>query len=116
MAEGYVPSSRTPCGKCCRQRVRVSPTFGDDPSSYETRSPEAEATLTAAEVEQGARVMTAEEWGRGDLVLKVKGDGHCTYLADDLTHCTIYARRPHMCRIWECDPRECLALQGNANG
>ena len=105
MAEGFVPGNRTPCGKCCRQRVRVSRgLFGDDPSSYRTKPQAAEPDVTPA------------EWARGDRVLTVKPDGHCTYLSDDLSHCTIYARRPFKCRDWLCDPRECLALQGLSNG
>ena len=97
MAEGYTPENRIPCGKCCRQLVRVSVALGDDPSSYQTQG----------RVEAIGNGLSEEAWNSGDRMLVRKDDGHCAYLADDLTHCTIYDRRPDVCRTWECDPMEC---------
>ncbi len=106
MTEGFVPENRIPCGQCCRQLVRVSPLLGDDSSTYQTQDIE----------EEGSNKITTEEWAQGDRVLKRKSDGHCTYLADDLTRCTIYERRPHACQDYPCDPTECLVLLEIANG
>lgn len=33
-------------------------------------------------------------------MLKVKDNGECTYLGEN--GCTIYERRPYMCRIYDC--------------
>ena len=105
MAEGYKPDNRTPCGKCCRQLVRVSKSFGDDPASYQTQG----------RVEAIGNGLKEEAWESGDRLLVRKTDGHCVNLADDLTNCMIYDRRPGLCRVWECEPTECRVLLEIAN-
>ena len=105
MAEGYKPENRIPCGKCCRQLVLISRSLGDDPASYQTQG----------RVEAIGNGLKEEAWESGDRLLVRKDDGHCVYLADDLTHCTIYDRRPYACRTWECDPMECRVLLEIAN-
>ena len=100
MVEGYKPDNRIQCGKCCRQLVRVSVALGDDPASYQTQG----------RVEAIGNGLSEDDWESGDRLLVRKADGHCVYLADDLTDCTIYDRRPDACRTFPCDPAECLVL------
>ena len=104
-AGGYTPGDRGPCGKCGRQLVRASKALGDDPSSYGTQG----------RVEAIGNGLPEDDWDSGDRLLVRKADGHCVYLADDLTHCRIYDRRPHACRAFPCDPMECRVLLEIAN-
>jgi hypothetical protein len=76
-----------PCGgciECCRsnQGLFLHPGQGDDVASYEHR--------TFAHPETGEPVH----------LLATKPNGSCVYLGD--TGCTIYGRRPLLCRSFDC--------------
>lgn len=66
------------CTLCCRnQLVVLFPEMGDDLTAYETQTP-----------------------APSIVALKHKANGDCVYLGDG--GCTIYERRPAMCREYDC--------------
>jgi Fe-S-cluster containining protein len=69
--------------ECCRsgQGLFLHPGQGDDVSSYRTR------TLTGPE-------------GESVFLLETTGEGACVYLGE--RGCTIYERRPLICRTFDC--------------
>lgn len=67
------------CTLCCRHDlILVHPEMGDDPSQYE-----------------------CDDLAAGIKVLKRAANGDCVYL-DRATGCTIYDRRPAICREFDC--------------
>jgi uncharacterized protein len=75
------PDAHVPCNGCtlcCRHcLVPLLPEYGDDPAAYEA--------------ERGPLDM---------MFLKRKPNGECVYLGE--TGCTIYERRPAVCRRYDC--------------
>lgn len=77
------------CSACCRSVVDIKPERGDDPRQYDcvlnvdTSSANGLATIGLRRVPDA----------NGDLV--------CVYL-DAGGKCTIYDRRPHICRTFDC--------------
>lgn len=71
------------CIECCRtgQGLFLHPEQGDDVASYRTRT----ATASTGEIVS---------------VLETTSDGACVYLGE--RGCTIYARRPLICRTFDC--------------
>lgn len=79
--DGQVPCNG--CTLCCRgDAVFLHPELGDDPKSYETES--YPHPLSGADAP----------------ILKHGDDGNCVYLGP--AGCTIYDRRPVMCRAFDC--------------
>lgn len=74
------------CTKCCRGEA-VYLTVHDDPSLYET---------VPVEIKPG-RYMPTDTIA---LQLPHKPNGDCHYLGE--TGCTIYERRPHICKLFDC--------------
>ena len=74
-------TERRTCTACCRDQL-VLLTGNDDPSLYETRA--------------AINPMT----GAAALALLQQPDGACQYLGE--AGCTIYDRRPEMCRAFSC--------------
>jgi Fe-S-cluster containining protein len=72
------------CTECCRskQALFLHPAQGDDVESYQVR--------VAADPETGNPV----------FLLATKENGECVYLGP--TGCTIYHRRPLLCRSFDC--------------
>lgn len=72
------------CTECCRsgQGLVLHPELGDDVDSYEHRVPGYSAD------------------GNPVFVLSTDGAGRCVYLGE--RGCTIYERRPHLCRSFDC--------------
>lgn len=87
MAAASVPQPATGCASCtavcCRLQVLL---IGDN------------------EVPQ-----TMTEWSDwGGQVMSRRADGWCTALDRSTMRCTIYARRPQVCRDYEMDGAECI--------
>jgi len=72
------------CTECCRsnQGLVLHPEQGDDVESYRHR------------------VVTDSETGNPVFLLATEANGHCVYLG--ATGCTIYDRRPLLCRSFDC--------------
>lgn len=82
------------CRACCRgDAIVLHPEHGDDPSQYET---EEMPQSMQAEVDK----MFGVNRGRA-LILKRAENGDCLYLSRE-TGCTIYERRPAICREFNC--------------
>ncbi len=56
------------------------------------------------------RLTEADEWG-GDVMRRLD-DGWCAALDRDTMRCTIYARRPRICRDYEMGDSDCLIERG----
>ena len=71
------------CTLCCRGDViTLHPERGDDPASYDTQK----LTIPGSGIEVD--------------ILKKGPDGNCIYLGEG--GCTIYERRPAICRTFDC--------------
>lgn len=72
------------CTECCRsqQALLLHPDQGDNVASYETR------------------IVAHPETGEQAYILATKENGECIYLGP--TGCTIYSRRPLLCRTFDC--------------
>ena len=72
------------CTECCRsgQGLFLHPDQGDDVRSYQTQ------------------VTLDPQTGSPVYLLATKDNGHCVYLGE--AGCTIYARRPLLCRSFDC--------------
>ncbi len=72
------------CTECCKtnQGLFLHPEQGDDVESY------------------AHRVLTDQATGTPVFLLAANPDGHCVYLG--LSGCTIYDRRPILCRTFDC--------------
>lgn len=85
MTDNQMPSV-VPCGACTacchKQAVFLKPESGDEPKAYLTQP------------------WTHPKTGQIALMLDHKPNGDCIYLGE--TGCTIYERRPHMCRLYDC--------------
>ena len=69
------------CRACCEhEAVILHPDKGDDVATYDTM-PVPGAAIPG-------------------VMLKHKPDGSCTYLGE--SGCTIYERRPYLCRLYDC--------------
>jgi len=70
------------CTECCRsnQGLVLHPELGDDVESY--------------------RHQVIEQAGAPLYLLATNEHGHCAYLG--VGGCTIYERRPHLCRSFDC--------------
>lgn len=84
------PNCAACCGLCCRYgKIRLLP-------------------------EHDAQIIAENQWTetRGVLYVNRKpGSGACVYLDEGTNRCSIYARRPHVCRQWECtQPRQAQTL------
>jgi uncharacterized protein len=75
MRDGFVPCNG--CTLCCRRELVVLMPEDGDPAAYETRPV-----------------------GGQFRALAHKPDGSCVYLGPG--GCTIYARRPTICRAYDC--------------
>ncbi len=76
------------CRACClNEQAWIRPDMGDDPSLYET-------------VTVGARI----------LIAKKPGSKACRYLGS--SGCTIYERRPWVCRNFDCRKYMLMKLAG----
>lgn len=71
------------CTECCRsgQGLFLHPELGDDVAAYETR-------------------MAVDTAGNRIFLLATTPKGACVYLGP--TGCTIYERRPLLCRTFDC--------------
>jgi Fe-S-cluster containining protein len=96
------------CRACCRgDAIVLHPEHGDDPTQYET-VPMPEADQKSLDRNLGIRRNRV-------LMLKHGADGNCIYL-DEKTGCTIYDRRPLICRQFNCAKMvEALGLDGLRN-
>jgi len=57
------------------------------------------------------------EWSDwGGQVMRRLEDGWCTALDRDTMRCTIYARRPHVCRDYKMGGSECLDERATSPG
>ena len=72
------------CTECCRsnQGLVLHPEQGDDVVSYQHRT------------------LAARDTGEPVFVLAADQSGQCVYLGD--RGCTIYERRPFLCRSFDC--------------
>lgn len=72
------------CTECCRsnQGLVLHPEQGDDVDSYEHR------------------ILARRATGEPVFVLATDASGRCVYLGD--RGCTIYERRPLLCRTFDC--------------
>jgi Fe-S-cluster containining protein len=72
------------CTECCRssQGLVLHPEHGDEVDSYRHH------------------VLGHSPTGEPVFGLSTNEGGHCVYLGS--TGCTIYARRPHLCRSFDC--------------
>lgn len=81
------PTRKVPCGSCllcCKgEAIILHPEDGDDPSNYET-------------------ITVPHPLGTGKMVQQIKTTitGACMYLGK--TGCTIYSKRPVICREFDC--------------
>ena len=86
------------CRACCRgEAVVLHPEHGDDVSSYETQPMPLPGLGGGGLLEKLAVAIGSSS----RLLLKQKTNGDCIYLSDD-AGCTIHARRPAMCRVFDC--------------
>jgi hypothetical protein len=79
----HFPHSTVPCGTCsacCRSDFDINLETQDDPTLYQTQV--------------GPKT--------GQLSLAKTPDGACVYLQND--KCSIYDRRPNVCRSFDCRP------------
>lgn len=95
---GIAESTPVPCNgctECCRsgQGLFLHPEQGDDPAKYKTRVLIDQAT--------GGQVYT----------LATKRNGHCVYLGR--TGCTIYDKRPLICRSFDCRKHYLMLPRGD---
>lgn len=88
MSSGLSPRDRTEvpcngCTECCRsgQGLFLHPELGDDIASYQTNA-------------------LSDATGNQVYVLSTTSAGACVYLGE--TGCTIYERRPVLCRTFDC--------------
>jgi Fe-S-cluster containining protein len=72
------------CRICCHNEI-IMLVDGDDPTDYDTHELAFPNSVTGAPI---------------TFALKHRPDGACIYLGDD--GCTIYDRRPRICRVFTC--------------
>jgi hypothetical protein len=77
VADDGVKEARVPCGTCraCCHHQTIVLSKDEDPAAYDCDP--------------------------GTPILKRRADGACIYL-DDAVGCTVYARRPMLCRVFHC--------------
>jgi Fe-S-cluster containining protein len=86
------------CTACCRgfQVIMLHPNEGDVPENYDPIKLQQHPTLNGAPWPDG---LLPDEW-KEKLILKHKENGDCIYLEEN--GCTIYDKRPVICRSFDC--------------
>lgn len=83
LPQNGLPDAKVPCGTCklcCKNSaVLMMPISGDVAENYDTIPFPLNTEFR---------------------ILRIKDNGDCTYLGEN--GCTIYDRRPYMCRIYDC--------------
>ena len=111
------PENLVPCGKCCHARIfyGVLVTAADYVRKDDWQVEPRESFM--------GQKISPKRWEAGDRVLKILPSGHCPYLSEDRTRCTVYENRPDVCRAWTCtdlvvdgDPPEYLCEILKADG
>lgn len=96
-----IPESCEGCGSCCRLIVHLQP---EEFEQY----PERDRYFATGKF----RCLTTDRLYDGLWTLNRQTNGDCTYLDSETRRCTIYERRPGVCRDFEQGSKSCVKALG----